>query len=139
MNGQSQTNEWRKLPNILTMVGLFISLTGNVIQWNQNHHTNEKAEQEAIRADKESNRADELQQQKSDWLNGLKTQLTDTKQQINILTAKMNLLHIQTTLGEDYKAREDAQQAYRQASNELNDLQAKEIDLEKQIAGYMVK
>ena len=78
------SNGWNTPANILTMIGLCLSLVGNVILWHQNSISE-------LRVKEESLRADILQKHKDNWLRLIKTDLDNTKKKINLIRQRITL------------------------------------------------
>lgn len=126
---------WKSPTIIVSVLGLAISLSTNLIQCNQNNITNKKADLETIRADKELQKSQALQQKKEEWINSLQSQLDNIDAQIKTVRENLRLDEIETTL-ENYDDRKAAIDKVQADTKKLNELTQKRAIVAEQLSSF---
>jgi hypothetical protein len=130
-------SEWTTATSILTIIGLIISLGGNIYQGIQNSIVNAKADTETIRANQAERRAEDLQNQKRDWIAGLKKDLLEIDSKIRTLNENIRVESIGILLT-NFSDSQKAQRQKESNSEELNNLLNKKHEIEQKIQEYMI-
>lgn len=129
-------NSWKTPANILTTVGLIISLIVNVIQFKLMQRANNIAEEESTRADSEAQRADFLNKKKDEHLRMLNVQLSDMDRQITVAKDNIQVAELNMNAN-DPQIRNAAIDRYQTNLQNLALLEQRRETLQKQINDFV--
>lgn len=113
--------------NLIAALVLLLSFAGNLYQCNQNKIS-------VARADREEKRAVALQQQKSDFIDGLNKQVSDIDQEIARIRENIRLLNLQRIPTDGYNSFDNSYEAIRASEDTIAELAANRQLLKGQIA-----
>lgn len=113
--------------NLIAALVLLLSFAGNLYQCNQNKIS-------VARADREEKRAVALQQQKSDFIDGLNKQVSDIDQEIARIRENIRLLNLQRIPTDGYSSFDNSYEAIRASEDTIAELAANRQLLKGQIA-----
>ncbi len=130
-------SDWKTPTAILAIIGLMISLGGNIYQGIQNSIVNARADTETARADRAEKRAEDLQNQKKEWVEGLKRDLREVDAKISAIRENIRVESIGTLLT-NFSDSQKAQREKESNSEELNTLLEKKHEIEQKIQEYII-
>lgn len=119
-----ENDRWNAPANILTVIGLIISLAGNIFLWQQNSTTQ-------LQVQKETLRADILQKEKDSWLKQLKSDLESVRQNKILIQQRITLTRQSAPLS--LSGSQHAQERIQNDVTLLQTLETEEQRLEDQI------
>lgn len=129
----SNNDSWKSPTIIVAIIGLIVSILGNIIQFRQNQFAIIKAEEESNRANKEATRVASLQKTKNIMLQNMYAELSSINRQIVNIKNDSIVAEIGTSVSE-----QDLQNAsysrLRSSTKQLTELNGRRAALEKQIS-----
>lgn len=129
-------SEWKKASVIVAIIGLVISLFGNVIQFYQNHLANRRAEAAEVMAERQEFRAKELERKKDQWTDELKRRLRTINSKMNADSIDLdNQYDLLKSI--DYQTGSDAEYAIESDKNDLAGLERTRRDISDELDYFL--